>query len=179
MRISGGYLKGRSFNPPANKWPTRPTTDISREALFNILTNILDFESTQMLDLFGGTGAHSYEMISRGCTSVTYVDLHRPCVEFVKKMALTFEIDPYIKFYQSDYLAFIKSCKKQYSYVFAGPPYPLPALDKIPDEIGLADIMLKGGLLVLEHNQNHQFGTHSHFWQVRNYGQTFFSFFRY
>ena len=53
MRISGGSLKGRTFYPPADNWPTRPTTDFSRTALFNILTNILDFEETKMLDLFG------------------------------------------------------------------------------------------------------------------------------
>ena len=71
MRISAGSLRGRTFYPPADKWPTRPTTDISREALFNILTNRIDFEEIEALDLFGGTGAHTYEMISRGCTKMS------------------------------------------------------------------------------------------------------------
>lgn len=84
MRITGGFLKGRTFYPPAGKWPTRPTTDIAREGLFNILTNMLDFEAIAMLDLFGGTGAHGYEMISRGCQNVVYVDKFMPCLNFVK-----------------------------------------------------------------------------------------------
>ncbi len=179
MRISGGFLRGRVFNPPAKNWPTRPTTDISREALFNILTNLLDFENTRMLDLFGGTGAHTYEMISRGCTNACYVDLHKPCMEFVKKTAASFQIIQFIEFVNADYLHFVKSCNKQFNYVFAGPPYPLPTLSKIPDLIVDVNIVMPDGFFVLEHNPQHDFTKHSHFWQVRNYGQTFFSFFRF
>lgn len=179
MRISGGFLKGRVFNPPAKNWPTRPTTDISREALFNILTNILYFESTDMLDLFGGTGAHTFELISRGGKSSCYVDLHRPCLEFVKKTATSYQIQDFIEFVNSDYLHFIKSCRKKFNYVFAGPPYPLPGLANIPDLIAESALVLPNGVFVLEHNPQHDFKNHSHFWQERHYGQTFFSFFRF
>ena len=67
MRIIGGVFKGRRFSPPADKWPTRPTTDFAKEALFNILVNRFDCQEVKVLDLFGGTGSHSYEWISRGC----------------------------------------------------------------------------------------------------------------
>ena len=87
MRIIGGQFKGRRFHPPAKNWPTRPTTDFAKEGLFNILANFLDFESTKVLDLFGGTGSHGYEFISRGCTDVTYVDHFPACVTFVKKIS--------------------------------------------------------------------------------------------
>ncbi|RMF27098.1 MAG: hypothetical protein D6765_07975, partial [Bacteroidetes bacterium] len=80
MRIISGKFKGRRFHPPARNWPTRPTTDYAREGLFNVLQNHFDFESLRVLDLFGGTGSHSYEFISRGCRDVTYVDRHGPCV---------------------------------------------------------------------------------------------------
>ena len=88
MRIIGGEFKGRKFIPPAKNWPTRPTTDFAKEGLFNILQNRLDFSETKFLDLFGGTGNHSYEFISRGCTDVTYVDKFPGCVAFVKKDCL-------------------------------------------------------------------------------------------
>lgn len=179
MRISGGFLKGRIFNPPAKNWPTRPTTDIAREALYNILTNLLDFEATRMLDLFGGTGAHTYEMISRGGKSSVYVDLHKPCLEFVRKTATSFQINQFIEFVNADYIHYLKACNTQFDYVFAGPPYPLLTLSKIPDLIVEADVVMQKGFFVLEHNPQHDFAKHSHFWQVRNYGQTFFSFFRF
>jgi 16S rRNA G966 N2-methylase RsmD len=93
MRVIGGELKGRKFIPPAKNWPTRPTTDYAKEGLFNILYNRIDFEEIKMLDLFGGTGSHCYEFISRGCNDCTYVDKHGPCVAFVKKMAIEFKIE--------------------------------------------------------------------------------------
>lgn len=178
MRISGGSLRGRTFYPPANNWPTRPTTDISRTALFNILNNLLDFEEVHMLDLFGGTGAHSYEMVSRGCTEVTYVDKFIPATKFVQQKINEFKIDGLIKIVHSDYLLYIKTCKLQYDYIFAGPPYGLEKLNQIPDQIFQANILKTDGLFVLEHNPEHDFTKHPNFWQQRNYGQTIFSFFR-
>ena len=82
MRIIGGKFKGRRFTPPAKNWPTRPTTDYAKEGLFNILMNNFDFSALKVLDLFGGTGNHSYEFISRGSTDVTYVYKFYGCVAF-------------------------------------------------------------------------------------------------
>ncbi|MDQ3142080.1 MAG: RsmD family RNA methyltransferase [Bacteroidota bacterium] len=178
MRINGGHLKGRSFYPPANKWPTRPTTDISREGLFNILQNILDFESIHMLDLFGGTGAHSYEMISRGCPKTIYVDSFKPAADFVRKTATSFGISNQIEIHIKDYKNFIKHTLLAFDYIFAGPPYPLPGIDQIPDIILGKNLLKSGGLFVLEHNQEHDFSKHARNTQVRKYGETIFSFFQ-
>ena len=177
MRIVGGKLKGRRFNPPAKKWPTRPTTDFAKEGLFNILENQFDFSEISMLDLFGGTGSHCYEAISRGCTNVTYVDKHFPCCQFVKKLSSDLQIDDHLKVVRSDVAKFIKSSTQQYHYVFAGPPYPLPWLSAIPDLIFENKVLREGGLFVLEHNPNYDFSEHTHFQQLRKYGGTFLSFF--
>lgn len=177
MRIIGGKFKGRRFNPPAKNWPTRPTTDFAKEGLFNIINNNFDFEAIKVLDLFGGTGSHSYEFISRGCTDVTYVDKFGPCVAFVKKTAELLEIQSFLKIYKSDVFRFIKSTKLQYDYIFAGPPYPLPTLDTIPDVIFENDLVKKEGWLVLEHNPNHDFKDHPKYLNERNYGKTIFSIF--
>ncbi|MBK9336981.1 MAG: RsmD family RNA methyltransferase [Lewinellaceae bacterium] len=177
MRIIGGKFKGRRFDPPADKWPTRPTTDFAKEALFNILNNRLDFEQTKMLDLFGGSGSHCYEFISRGCTDATYVDKFPGCVQFVRKTAAAMQVEAYLKIFQMDVFRFIESTKEQYDYIFAGPPYALPTIDIIPDRIFEKKMLLPDGLLVLEHNPHHEFTEHPFLVDVRNYGQTFFSFF--
>jgi 16S rRNA (guanine(966)-N(2))-methyltransferase RsmD len=177
MRIIGGKVKGRKFYPPAKNWPTRPTTDFSKEGLFNILNNNLDFEELKVLDLFGGTGNHSYEFISRGCTDVTYVDKFYGCVSFVKKTAQTLDIQDYIKIVKADVFKFIKTTTEKYDYIFAGPPYPLPTLDTIPDKIFEYDLLKENGWFVLEHNPNHDFTEHERFQMARNYGTTIFSFF--
>ncbi|MCB0706191.1 MAG: RsmD family RNA methyltransferase [Saprospiraceae bacterium] len=126
MRIIGGTFKGRRFNPPANKWPTRPTTDYAKEALFNILYNRLDFESLKVLDLFGGTGNHSYEWISRGCRSVTYVDQFAPAVAFAKKISATLQIEEFIQIHKAEVFKFIQKDSNTYDLIFADPPYEMP-----------------------------------------------------
>ncbi len=178
MRIIGGKLKGRRFEPPASNWPTRPTTDFAREGLFNILAHRLDFASVKMLDLFGGTGSHCYEFISRGCTDATYVDKFPACVRFVRQMAAQLGIEPYLKIYQMDVFRFLAYTAEQYDYVFAGPPYALPGLEKLPQKILGAGILEPGGLFVLEHNPQHRFSHLPEWIEVRAYGQTHFSFFR-
>ncbi len=179
MRIIGGKFKGRRFNPPAKNWPTRPTTDYSKEGLFNILYNNWDFEEMKMLDLFGGTGNHSYEFISRGCKDVTYVDKFGGCISFVKKTAETLEIEDNIKIVRADVFKFIEKTNLKYNYIFAGPPYPLPRLDEIPDMIFKYKLLAEEGWLVVEHNGNHGFKDHPNYFDERQYGGTIFSFFEY
>lgn len=178
MRIIGGKFKGRRFIPPAKNWPTRPTTDFAKEGLFNILMNHFDFEDLKVLDLFGGTGNHSYEFISRGCESVTYVDKFPGCLAFVKKTAKALEIEDSIKIIRGDVFKFIDGTPDKYDYIFAGPPYGLSALDSIPDRIFEKELLKPEGWLVLEHNPNHDFEDHPNFFQKRNYGKTIFSFFK-
>lgn len=177
MRIIGGKFKGRRFYPPADHWPTRPTTDFAKEGLFNILNNTFDFEDLKVLDLFGGTGNHSYEFISRGCTDVTYVDKFAPCVDFVKKTAVQLGLTSELKIIRSDVFKFIATCREKYNYIFAGPPYGLPELNEIPDKIFAQQLLHPDGWLVLEHNPHHDFKSHPRFFQARHYGKTIFSIF--
>jgi 16S rRNA (guanine966-N2)-methyltransferase len=177
VRIIGGKFRGRRFDPPADKWPTRPTTDFAKEALFNILNNRIDFEETKMLDMFGGSGSHCYEFISRGCTDATYVDKFPGCVQFVRKTAAELKIESYLKILQMDVFRYIEFATEQYDFIFAGPPYALPTIDTIPDLIFEKKLLLPDGLLVLEHNPHHKFTDHPKIVDVRNYGKTYFSFF--
>ncbi|MBT8221416.1 MAG: RsmD family RNA methyltransferase [Bacteroidia bacterium] len=178
MRIIGGTHRGRRFNPPADKWPTRPTTDIAKEGLFNILQHSISFEDLKMLDLFGGTGSHCYEFFSRGCRNMTYVDKHYPCVKFVKSQLKEFGAEEYVRVIRSDVFKFIRNTEETYDYIFAGPPYPLQSIPEIPDLIFDRGLLTSQGLLVLEHNPNHNFEEHPRYWKSRNYGSTIFSFFK-
>jgi len=178
MRVIGGHLGGRRFSPPADRWPTRPTTDMAREALFNILQNRIDFEDLKALDLFGGTGSQCYELLSRGCTDITYVDRHFPCVKFVKAQISIFDAEDEIKVYKSDVFKFIKSTKEQYDYIFCDPPYALKTMGAIPDLIIDNGLLVVDGLLVIEHDRQNDFSKHVRFDQSRSYGGSIFSFFK-
>jgi 16S rRNA (guanine966-N2)-methyltransferase len=178
MRIISGKFKGRKFYPPADNWPTRPTTDYAKEGLFNILYNNFDFDELKVLDLFGGTGSHSYEFISRGCLDVTYVDKHGPAIDFVRKTAQVLQIEKNIRIQPGDVFVFLKRAFEKYDYIFAGPPYGMAGLDTLPDKVFERQILRGEGWFVLEHNPNYKFENHPNFFQVRNYGKTLFSIFK-
>lgn len=180
MRIISGKFKGRRFSPPADKWPTRPTTDYAKEGLFNILhNNWLDFDKVRFLDLFGGTGSHDYEFISRGCTDVTYVDKHGPAVAFVQRTVKALGVEDCIRIFRMDVFKFIaRPVREPYNYIFAGPPYPLPNIPEIPDLVFAAGLLSPEGLFVLETNPHHDFSMDPRCVDKRSYGKTIFWFFR-
>lgn len=174
MRIISGNLKGRRFNPPANI-PARPTTDYAKEGLFNMLVNMIDFEETIFLDLFGGTGSISYEMASRGCKDIVCIEKDSTSVRFINSIATQFKIP--VQVIQMDVFEYIRSTKKKFNLIFAGPPYKLNILDEIPNEIFDAGLLNPKGYFVLEHNPEHKFDSHPQFIRSRNYGTTIFSIF--
>ena len=122
MRIISGQYKGRRISPPKNL-PVRPTTDMSKEALFNVLNNYFDFEGLKILDLFSGTGNISYEFASRGSQNITSVDADFGCIKFIKQTATEFDFN--IAAIKSDIFAFIEKCQSSYDIIFADPPYAL------------------------------------------------------
>jgi len=176
MRIIGGKNKGFQFQPP-KVMPARPTTDSAKEGLFNILQNNFDFEEIRFLDLFGGTGSISYEIASRGCTNVLSVELDRMMVKFIQTTSEKLGYSNVIEVIQNDVFRFLLTCPDKYDLIFAGPPYPLPNLDSIPDKLFEKDILAPGGWFILEHNPQHHFDEHPNFLKKRNYGTTIFSIF--
>ena len=142
------------------------------------MSNRIDFEEVRFLDLFGGTGSHCYECISRGCKDATYVDKFPGCVAFAEKMSEKLEIQDYMKIHKMNVFTFIKRCESQYDYIFAGPPYPLRNIPEIPDLIFNQNMLSADGIFVLEHNPNVNVSSHPNYIEQRNYGQTIFSFFR-
>lgn len=178
MRIVSGKFKGRKFTPPLKKWPTRPTTDFAKEGLFNILTNLVDFENCMMLDLFGGTGNVSYECISRGCSKVTYVERHYPCIQFVKKISSELDIENNIEIVKKDVFRYLNSTTEKFDFIFSDPPYDLRNLPNIIEIIFEKNLLNKNGLFVLEHDRKHDFSENQWFLQQRIYGNVHFSFFK-
>src|SRR6476620_10152238 len=101
--------------------PVRPTTDMSKEALFNILNNHFNFSELKVLDLFAGTGNISYEFASRGSEDITCIDGDFGCVAFINKTAKEFEFN--IMAIKSDVIKFLEKHKGNYDIIFADPPY--------------------------------------------------------
>ena len=174
MRIIGGELGGRRVNPPAKMPHTRPTTDIAKEGLFNILENNLDLSTLKTLDLFGGTGSISYELASRGVRDLTVVEKDPTMFAFIQKNAAALGLENY-KVVRMDVFKFIEQCTSTFDFIFAGPPYALTTIDELPK---LAVPLLNDkGWFVLEHTPRNDYKQYPFYVTERSYGTTIFSIF--
>lgn len=157
----------------------RPTTDFAKENLFNVLSNnYLDFEEgVSALDLFAGTGSISLELVSRGCDRVISIEKDAAHYAFICKIIKEIKTDKCFPI-RGDVFKFIQSCKEQFDFIFADPPYALPELETLPQLILENNLLKEDGLLVLEHGKQNDFESNPHFLERRVYGSVNFSFFK-
>lgn len=176
MRIISGKLKGRRITAP-KKLPVRPTTDMAKEALFNILNHSFYFEDLKVLDLFSGTGNISLEFASRGTQNITAVDNNRHCVFFLKKTTKELNL-PIIAIKNNSY-QFLEKCNTCFDIIFADPPYNFLEKDflKIADLVFNNQLLNKNGLLIIEHSKHTVVKNHTNFSYEKKYGGNKFSFF--
>ena len=175
MRIIGGKLKGLRISPPPNL-PVRPTTDIAKEALFNILNNHFDFEELKVLDLFSGTGNLSLEFASRGCPDITSVDKNAGCYNFLRNTAKQHQLST-IKATRADVFKFLEQETDTFDLIFADPPFDIPQIPLIPEMVFKRKLLNQGGLLIVEHPTMKKLDNHPNFKEQRKYGYSSFSFF--
>lgn len=176
MRIISGTHGGRKINPPAKMPHTRPTTDIAKEGLFNIIQNNLEIDQLKVLDLFGGTGAISYELASRGAMDITTIEKDEKMYDFIKRTSAELGFTN-IRVVKSDVFRFIDSTTDQYDFIFAGPPYALTTIDDLPRKIVEKRLLKPGGWFVLEHTPRNDYKKFEQYKTERNYGTTIFSIF--
>lgn len=155
MRVVAGTLGGRSLFAPKGQ-TVRPTPDRVREALFSALG---DLEGATFLDLYAGTGAISFEAISRGAVRATAVERDKRALEVIKRNATTLDVGPRLELIASDVktaLPRFSAGTKRFDVIFADPPYAEAAL-LLPEVLTTALIvMAEGGLTVLEHSSREE-----------------------
>lgn len=175
MRIIRGKYGRRRFEVPKNI-TARPTTDFARENLFNVLENLDDFEGKSALDLFAGTGAISYEFLSRGCADVTAVEMAPVQASFIRSVKEKLG-DEALRVVKGDVFKFISSCSRQFDFIFADPPYDHPRFEEVPALILQSDMVKKGTVVIIEHSKTRDFSRLPGFSQHRVYGSVNFSIF--
>lgn len=176
MRIISGIFKGRKIQAP-KKLPVRPTTDMAKEALFNILNNQYYFDDISVLDLFSGTGNISYEFASRGTEQITAVDANYGCIKFINETAEAFDMT--IQTIKSDVFKFLENSKLKYTIIFADPPYDfdVEAFSKIPELVFENQLLEDEGVLIVEHSKHTDLSHLEHYAYSKSYGGNMFSFF--
>lgn len=176
MRIISGKHKSRRITAPS-KLPVRPTTDMAKEGLFNILNNHYYFDELSVLDLFAGTGNISYEFASRGVQNITAVDNDYGCVQFINKTSAELHLN--ITGLKNDVLSFLEKTQLKSNIIFADPPYDMPQenFERIPELVFKNELLLKDGVLIIEHAKQTDLSHLDHFSNKRKYGGSAFSFF--
>lgn len=176
MRIISGTHKGRKINPP-KKLPVRPTTDMAKESLFNILNNYYYFDAISVLDLFAGTGNISFEFASRGTTKITAVDAHFACIRFINETAEGFGMP--IQTIKSDVYKYLANATQKHTVIFTDPPYEFTndEFAKIPELVFNNNLLETDGLLIIEHSKHTDLSKLEHYAYSKNYGGCVFSFF--
>lgn len=175
MRIIGGKYRGKSIMPPQG-YKARPTTDFAKEGLFNILNNEYEMDGLKVLDLFGGTGAITYEFASRGASMVYCVEMLPLHANFIKSQAARFAMEN-VTVVRHNVFEFLEICREKFDIIFADPPYALEGLASLPDKVFSKDILHSGAYFILEHPDEYSFESHPYFVKERKYGNVHFSFF--
>lgn len=175
MRIIRGKYGRRRFAVPTNI-TARPTTDFARENIFNIIENLTDIEGARCLDLFAGTGAVSFELLSRGAASVTAVEKSPVQGRFIEKVAKELG-DTNLRLLRTDALRYIRSATARMDIIFADPPYDMEGFGDIPGAVLGSALFGSGTLFIMEHSKAYDFAGLPHFLEHRAYGSVNFSIF--
>lgn len=154
MRIVAGHLRSRRLASPPESVYLRPTTDIVRESLFNILSNRIFFDGISVADIFCGTGSLGLECISRGASECVFVDKD---ISYAKNNSYALGVSDICRFVKSDAIRFLlTSGKNQFDIIFADPPY---IYDKYEELIKAASE--HNAIFVLEHHSGEKFSSES------------------
>ena len=176
MRIITGIYKGRRFDIPRT-FKARPTTDFAKESIFNVVNGYINLDGCTAVDLFSGTGSIALEMLSRGCAEVISVEADKDHYAFIRQCLKKIGATNCMAI-RGDALKFIKSCHRQFDFIFADPPYSMPEIEHIPQMIIDKGMIADGGLLVFEHGKGNDFSAMPRFVEHRAYGSVNFSLFQ-
>ena len=175
MRIIAGRYRRKTLKAPKTK-ATRPTSDRTKEGLFNLLQHRMDFEGAAVLDLFAGTGSLGLEALSRGASRAWFVEQHEAVLKYARINAAALDASALCWFIRADAVPYLKRYQgTPFHLVLADPPYDLEALPKLPD-LAIPHLT-EGGYFALEHDVRHDFSEHPHLEVMRAYGRTVVSLF--
>lgn len=179
MRIIRGEYGRRRFDVPTNI-TARPTTDFARENIFNVIENRLNLDGIRALDLFGGTGAVTFELLSRGAAHVTCVEKATTQARFIAKVAKELDCQERLTLIRGDVFKWLRNATDKiepFDFIFADPPYDMPDFEKVAPAVLQSGLLAPHGLFILEHSAKRSYTTLPQFTEHRAYGSVNFTLF--
>jgi 16S rRNA (guanine(966)-N(2))-methyltransferase RsmD len=152
MRIIAGRFRGRPLTT-VRDLSVRPTTDRAKQTIFDILTNRVDFEGIEVLDLFAGSGSLGLEAISRGAGHAIFVDRSPQSLQVLESNIETLGCRDQCSVYPAEVFWFLKNTRRAFDVVFVDPPYRLERIAELPDAIYASPVVKEGTYVVMEHSK--------------------------
>lgn len=146
IRITGGKNRSRKLITPDTDL-TKPTMDKVRAAVFNALGD--DIKNKKVLDLFSGSGSYGFEALSRGASSVMFVDKQIIATKVIEENAKILK-EENIKIYKEDVISFLENNNEKFDIVFIDPPYKLEIYEKVIKLLNEKDLLNENAIVVLE-----------------------------
>lgn len=148
MRITSGTARGITLKSVPGS-DTRPTADMVKQAIFNILQ--FELGGRNVLDLFAGTGQLGLEALSRGASGAVFVDKAPEALEVIRENVRKTGLSDRSRVVKSDYKAFLSSApKKSFDLVLLDPPYREKFVPRILNFIETFDILSDCGIIICE-----------------------------
>ena len=175
MRVITGKYKGRRLSSSTVSF-IRPTSNIVKEAIFNIFPDI--WSSANVLDLYAGTGSLGIEALSRGAKQVVFVDKSQAAIQIIRRNLSNLGIETQAIFYKRDVLRSLNFLSQTFQIIFMDPPYEKNYVEKTLRLIKFnPQLLSKEGLIIIEHSPKEKFSFMDFsLVTLKQYGQTNITF---
>ena len=176
MQVQAGKYKGRKIRHLPSR-DVRPCSSRVKKSLFDTIAARMDFDGLDVLDLFAGFGSLGFEALSRGATSVCFVEQNRNALATMKATAEDLGVGSMARFVHADVVSFLKREVRSFDLVFCDPPYRWEDYDSLTGMITGTSVLAEDGLLLMEHHAHFDFSKSPGYLFHKDYGTTRVSFF--
>lgn len=177
MRIISGEHRGRKLLE-FEGMNIRPTTDRVKESMFNLIQDWI--YDARILDMFAGSGALSFEALSRGARSAVCIDRDLRSIDVIRKNAQTLNYTDKCVILNMDSMDYLKQCSEAFDVVFMDPPYNKGFIEPALKAITEKGILSDNGIIVLESDDTDFYGAADklEILKQRKYGRTYITIYR-
>lgn len=181
LRIASGRLRGRKIKAPSGE-TTRPLLTRLRKSLADIMRP--ELEGKRILDLFGGSGAIVFELISNGATSAVIVELDKKAAVLISQNISSLDLDKEVVVLNRDAVDAVPvfaSKNEVFDIIMVAPPYGFLLQQKALETLELYDVLSDEGGIIVQRDEREPICTVSdrfQFVRTRDYGRTLFDFYK-
>lgn len=147
MRIISGSRRGHKLHEFTGQ-DVRPTTDRVKESIFNLIQAYVP--SSSVLDMFAGSGALSFEALSRGAEYAVLLDIDSKSVELIKKNIHELKFEDICEVKEASCYNYVKNCGEKFDIIFLDPPYNKGFIEPALEAISKYDLLTDTGIVLLE-----------------------------